>query len=40
MRLIHLVIDAVPEVQLRTAAYPKPLILYLPAIQERVRVPD
>jgi len=37
-RPIHLAIDAMPEVQLKTAAYPKPHILYLPAIQERVPV--
>jgi len=35
---IKLLIDPIPEVQLKPAAYPRSKILYLPAIKERVSV--
>ena len=35
---INLVIDPLAEMQLRAATYPRPRILYLPAIKERVPV--
>ena len=35
---IKLLIDAMPEVQLKPAVYPRSKILYLPAIKERVAV--
>jgi hypothetical protein len=35
---IHLLIDAMPEMELRPAIYPRAKILYMPAIKERVPV--
>ena len=35
---INLVIDPMPEMQLKPAVYPRSKILYLPAIKERVPV--
>ena len=35
---IQLVIDPIPEVELKPAVYPPSKILYLPAIKERVNV--
>jgi cytochrome c biogenesis DsbD-like protein len=37
-KAINLVIDSMPEIQLKPAVYPRSKILYLPAIQERVPV--
>jgi len=37
-KTINLVIDQVPEMEWRPAIYPRPKVLYLPAIKERVPV--
>jgi hypothetical protein len=37
-KTINLLIDSMPELQLKSAAYPRSKILYLPAIKERVPV--
>ena len=37
-KTINLVIDQVPEMEWRSAIYPRPKVLYLPAIKERVPV--
>jgi hypothetical protein len=37
-RTVNLVIGSTPDVQLKPAVYPRPKLLYLPAIKERVPV--